>query len=103
MLRQAGKGLCWHVASGSSRDTEVPLKKEYTGLGDRLAKAEGEPEMWQAGVGTMGRAWQHWGLGKGKLFKGQRLLALRPWGCWSACCSHLGELSAFKAEREVLG
>ena len=44
---------------------EVPLKKGSTGLGDRLAEAEGGPEAW-------GEGWEHWGgpgdtgnLGKG--------------------------------------
>ena len=44
---------------------EVPLKKGSTGLGDRLAEAEGGPEAW-------GEGWEPWGgpgdtgnLGKG--------------------------------------
>lgn len=56
----------------SVRGTEAPLKKESTGLGDRLVKAEGGPEMWQAGVGALGRAWQHWGPGERRLFEGER-------------------------------
>lgn len=33
---------------------EAPLKKVSTGLGDRLTKAEGGPEVWQAEGGNIG-------------------------------------------------
>lgn len=45
-----GKALCQHVGSGSDRGTEASLKKESTGLGDRLTKAEGGPEMCLTGL-----------------------------------------------------
>lgn len=53
---------------------EAPWKKESTGLGDRLAKAEGGPQKWQAGVG----AWRGPGnigdLGKASSLKQRDIL-----------------------------
>lgn len=60
VLRQKGKGRHWHASSGSAKGTEAPLKREF--MGDRLAEPEGAPEQ-QAGVGALGRARPHRGLG----------------------------------------
>lgn len=53
MLRRRER-LCVNMSGVEVTGTEAPLKKESTGLGDRLTKAEGGPEMWLAG-------WEHWG------------------------------------------
>lgn len=49
MLRRRER-LCVNMSGVEVTGTEAPLKKESTGLGDRLTKAEGGPAMCLAGL-----------------------------------------------------